>query len=94
MNLSRIGPSGETGDRVELLEEAADDSVSLSRGAQVIKLRHDPRQCPLHLADHALRIELALRIEATLTLDEFLAIEIGQRIECRIWLRTRIGEET
>lgn len=94
MNLSGIGPGGEAGDGIELLEEATDDLVRVGRRAQVIELRHHPRQRPFHLADHALGIELTLRVEAALTLDEFLAVEIGQRMQCGFWLRTRIGEES
>ncbi|MGH7341290.1 MAG: hypothetical protein ACREKH_12445, partial [Candidatus Rokuibacteriota bacterium] len=94
VNLSGVGPGGEAGDSVELLEEAADDLVSLGRCAQPVELCHNLRQRPFHLTDHALGIELALRVEALLTFHEFFAVEIRQGMERGLWLRTRIGEES
>lgn len=94
MNLSRIGPGGKAGNAIELLKKTADNLVGVGRGTQSIELCHHVRERLLHVADRALGKVLTLRIEAALALDEFFAVEIGQRIESGIGLRTRIGEET
>ena len=94
MNLSGVGPGGEAGEGIELLQEAADDLVGVFLGAQAIELRDHPGQRLLDLADCALGIVFTVRIEAPLALHELFAIEAGQGVKDRLGLGTRIGEKT
>ena len=93
MNLSGIGPGGKGGDDVELAKEAADDLVGIALGAEAIELRHHLRQRFLDVRHGAGGVVLALLLEAPFTFDEFFAVEIGNRMENRIALRARIGQE-
>ena len=93
MNLSGIGPGRKAGDDVELSEEAADDLVGVSFGAQAIELRHHLGERFLDIGDGVLGIELALLIEAAFALGKFFAVEIRQGMENGIALRARIGQE-
>jgi hypothetical protein len=93
VNVSGVGPDGTASGGVELSEEATDHLVGVSLGAQSIDLSHHPSQCLLDVVDGALGISVALLLEAALTLDEFLAIELEEVMENRIALRTRIGQE-
>jgi len=94
VHVARVGPRGESGDDVELAEEIADDLVSIGFGTETIQLRHDAGQGLLHIADGALGVELALLIEATLTLGKFFAVEIGKGMEDGLAdLRARVGQE-
>src|SRR5687767_4467158 len=89
-----VGPGGKPGDDVELPEEFADDLVGVSLGAQQIELSHDFQEGLLNVLDRPLRVVLPLLLQALLALQEFFAIEIGNRIENRLAMGTRIGQET
>jgi len=91
--LSGIGPGGKPGYHVELAEETADDFVRISLGTQPIELRHDLDKCLLDVADRALRIELALLLEALLALQEFFAVKAREGMKYRFARRARIGQE-
>ena len=93
MSLSRIGPAGQVGDSVELLEQATNDLVSVIAGAESIEILHHPGQRRLRLTDSALGVALSLLIEAALALDELLAVERGQGMKDRIARRTRVSQE-
>ena len=92
--MARIGPGGKPGDHIELSEKAADDLVRISLGAEPIELAHHLHQRLLDVGNRAFGVELALLLEALLALQEFFAIEIGDRVEHRFAGRARIGQET
>jgi hypothetical protein len=91
--VSGIGPGGKAGDDVELAEEAADDLIRVSFGAEAIELRHHLHERFLDIGHGAGRIVLTLLFEAALALRKFFAVEIGNRMKDRIALRARIGQE-
>jgi hypothetical protein len=92
--LAGIGPGGQPGYHVELAEEAADDLIGVSFGAEAIELRHHSIERLFDFIYCALRIELALLLEALLALDEFCAVELGKGMKNRLALGSRIGQET
>ena len=89
-----IGPGGEPGDHVELLEEAANHPVGVGLGAEPFELGHHPRERDLDVVDGSLRVVLTIELETALTLDELFAIEVCEAMKDRLWCRTGIGEET
>ena len=91
--MSGIGPGRKPGYHVELAEEAADDLIGVSFATQPVELGHDLHQRLFDVADGALRVELALLLEAPLTLEEFFSIETRERMEYRFARRARIGQE-
>jgi len=93
VNVSGVGPGGKAGDDVELSEEAADNLVGVSGGAEAIELRHHLGERFLDVGDGAFRVELTLLIEAAFALRKFFAIEIGDGMESRIAPRASIGQE-
>ena len=93
MNLSGVGPGGKAGEGVELLEQAADDLVGVSAGAEVIELRHHFGERFLDVGNGAFRVVLTLLIEAAFALRKFFAVEIRNGMENRIALRASIGQE-
>lgn len=76
MNLPRVGPDRKAGEHVKLPKKFADDAIGVAFGAEPIQLRHDPGQRPLYFADDIFRVELTLRVETPLTLEELFAIEV------------------
>ena len=92
--MSGVGPGGEAGDGIELLQETTDHFVRVGLGAEAIELPHHLGQRPLHFADGVLGVELTLRIEAALTSDQLFPIEIGRGMQHLVSVRTRIGQET
>lgn len=77
MSVSGVGPGGKAGDNVELSEEAADDLVGISCGAQAIELRHHFRQRFFDVGNGAVRVVLALLFEAAFALGKFFEVEVG-----------------
>ena len=71
-----VGPGREARHDVELTKQATDHLVGLGFGAKALELSHDAGQSDLDVTDGAFGIELALRVKATLTLEEFFPIEI------------------
>ena len=72
-----IGPGGAPGHEIELLKNVADDLIGFVLFTQLIELRHHFGERPLDIADRALRVELALRVETALAANELFSIEIG-----------------
>jgi hypothetical protein len=89
-----IGPGGEPGDHVELLEEAANHPVGVGLGAEPVELGHHSRERDLDVVDGSLRVVLTIELETALTLDELFAIEVCKAMKDRLGRRTGIGEET
>jgi hypothetical protein len=81
------------GHDIELAQEAADDLVGISLGAQAIELRHDADKRLLDVTDRTFRVVLALLLEAALALDEFFPVEIGKRMKNGLALGARVGQE-
>ena len=77
VHLPGIGPGRKAGDEIELPQHIAHNAISLSIGAQLIELCHHFAESGFDVVDRALRVVLALRIEAALTADELLAVETG-----------------
>jgi hypothetical protein len=75
--LPGIGPGGTPGHEIELLQNVAHDLIGLVLFTQLIELRHDFGERSLDIADRALGIVLALRVETTLAANELFSIEIG-----------------
>ena len=92
--MSGIGPGGEPGDDVELTEEAADNLIGVSRGTEPVELRHHLGERLLYIRNRPLRVELALLLEAALTLDEFFAVEVGAGMENWSAQRAGVAQET
>src|SRR5918995_194230 len=66
----RVGPGREAGEYVELSQQAADHFFSVLLAAELIELAHDARQRSLHIENRALRVVLALMLEALLMFEE------------------------
>lgn len=71
-----VGPCREAGHHVELAEETSHDLIGLGFGAQTVELSHHSRQGHFDVTNRPLRVELALRIQATLTFHELFAVEV------------------
>jgi len=77
VSVSGVGPGGKAGDNVELSEEAADDLVGVSFGAEAIELRHHLGERFFDIGDGAVRVVLTLLFEAAFALCKFFAVEVG-----------------
>ena len=88
-----IGPGRPPGHEINLLKNMAHDLIGLVLFAELIELGHHARECSFHIADRALGVILALRVETALATDEFFSIEIGKGMENAIARRRRICQE-
>ena len=91
--MPRIGPGRKAGYQIELPQDTADELVGFVLLTQLVKLGHDLRERAFDVADGALRIVLALRVQAALTSNEFFAVEIRKGMQDAIARRRRIGQE-
>ena len=85
--MSGIGPGRKAGNNVELSQEAADDLIRVSLGAESIELRHHLGEGPLDVGNGALGVVLTLLFEAAFTLGKFFAVEVRDRMKSGIALR-------
>ena len=92
MDLPMVGPTGHARHEVELSEESADDLVGVLRRAQVVELFEHLAQRLLHVVHRALRIVLALLVEALLALHELFAVEVGSSGALRLPDRQGVGQ--
>ena len=76
VDLVGIGPGGQPGDDIELPEELTDDLVGIGLGAEAVELANDFQERLLDVVNGALRIELALLLQAPLALEKLFTIEI------------------
>jgi hypothetical protein len=83
MELVRVGPSGQLGDQIELLEEFAHHVARVVALAQLLELSHDSRQGIFGPRDGHLGIVFALPFEAGVMLEKLFAIEIGETVTGR-----------
>jgi hypothetical protein len=91
--LPGIGPGRTPGHEVNLLKNMAHDLIGLVLFAQLIQLGHHSRERSLDVADGALGVVLALRVETALATNEFFSVKIGKRMQDAIARRRRICQE-
>jgi len=91
--LPGIGPGRTPGHEVNLLENMAHDLIRLVLLAQLIQLGHHPGERSFDVADRALGVVLALRVETTLATNELFSVEIGKGMQDPIARRRRICQE-
>jgi hypothetical protein len=78
VSLSGIRPDRQVGHGVELLEEPTNYLVGIVADAQAIEFCHYLGERRLRLTDGTLGITLTLLVEASLTFDEFVAVEVRE----------------
>ena len=80
MELTGIGPSRELGDEIEFSKKFAHHLTGIFALTQLLELFHDPRQSVFGLADRAVRVVLALALEARVVFAEFLSEKVRQTL--------------
>ena len=76
-----IGPGRAPGDEVNLLKNVAHDLIRLVLFAQLIELGHHAHERSFDIADGALGVVLALRVETALAPNELFPVEIGKGMQ-------------
>ena len=79
MQLRRVGPAGEAGDRVELAQQPGYHLLGVVLRAELFELADDPRQRLVGVRDRALGEVLTLRGETLAMSGELGSIEVGVR---------------
>jgi hypothetical protein len=74
--LPGIGPGRTPGHEIELLQNVTHNLVRFVLFTQLVQLGHDLCEGALDVADGSFRVELALRVETTLTTYEFFSIKV------------------
>jgi hypothetical protein len=74
--LPGIGPGRTPGHEIELLQNVAHNLVRLILFTQLIELGHHLCKGTFDVADSSFRVELALRVETTLTTYELFSVKI------------------
>ena len=79
--MPRVGPGRPPGHEIELLQKVADNLIGLVLFTQLVQLGHDLCEGAFDVADSSLRVVLTLRVETTLTADEFFSVEVGEGMQ-------------
>jgi hypothetical protein len=77
-----------------LAEEAADDLVRVSVGAESVELGHHLQERLLGVSNGTLGVELPLLFQTLLSFEELFAVEVGDRMKYGLARRARISQET
>ena len=76
-----IGPGRTPGHEIELLQNVTHYLVGFVLFTQLVQLGHDLCEGSFDVADGALRVELALRVETTLATYELFSVKIGKGMQ-------------
>lgn len=91
--MPRIGPGRAPRHEIDLAKDVADNLVCFVLFTQRVQLRHDLRERSFDVADGALGIVFALRVETTLATNEFFPVEIGKGMKNGLALGARVSQE-
>jgi hypothetical protein len=90
MKRTRFSPGGQSSDQIEFLQDLRDHLAGVLPSAEHVQVRDDPLQSAFSLTDGAIRIVLALPLEAPMVLEEFLPKELGKTVASRTAERTNL----